>query len=411
MREHPETGPRLRKPQWLRRKLPTGPEYERVRSLLKDGALHTVCQEAKCPNQWECFSCKTATFLIMGPRCTRNCRFCAVEHGPLSPPDPGEPARVAEAAFKLGLRYVVVTSVTRDDLEDGGASFFTDTIRQIRDKIPDAQIEVLIPDFQGQGEALRKVVEARPDVLNHNIETVPRLYPSVRPGCRLPPFAGPAETCQGLRSLPPHQVRSDAGPGRNARGNPGDPSRFAGCGVQLADAGSISATLGRASARGALRSSRRVRKVARNGPGNGVCSGGQWSLRAKFLPCRQSLPERRKRQVPGLTVTFGFAAECTRVQPSGRSTPRSDHFSPDLIRCPAHRKVRVSAVRRRTFPSICYKINLNQPSAREVFPGPRGCLSRGFRRVTGRPGCKTRVPVHGAVPAFPPLHIFRGRVA
>lgn len=182
MREHPETGPRLRKPQWLRRKLPTGPEYERVRSLLKDGALHTVCQEAKCPNQYECFSCKTATFLIMGPRCTRNCRFCAVEHGPLSPPDPGEPARVAEAASRLGLRYVVVTSVTRDDLEDGGASFFTDTIRQIRNKIPDAQIEVLIPDFQGQGESLRKVVEARPDVLNHNIETVPRLYPSVRPG-------------------------------------------------------------------------------------------------------------------------------------------------------------------------------------------------------------------------------------
>jgi lipoic acid synthetase len=182
MPEQSETGPRLRKPQWLRRKLPTGPEYERVRSLLKDVALHTVCQEAKCPNQWECFSCKTATFLIMGPRCTRNCRFCAVEHGPLSPPDPGEPARVVEAASMLGLRYVVVTSVTRDDLEDGGASFFSETIRQIRDKIPDAQIEVLIPDFQGQGEALRKVVEARPDVLNHNIETVPRLYTSVRPG-------------------------------------------------------------------------------------------------------------------------------------------------------------------------------------------------------------------------------------
>lgn len=159
-----------------------GPEYKRVRSLLEDGAIHTVCQEAKCPNQWECFSCKTASFLILGPYCTRNCRFCAVLHGPLSPPDPGEPARVAEAAFRLGLRYVVVTSVTRDDLEDGGATFFAETIAQIRSRLPEVQIEVLIPDFQGDREALQMVIQAGPDVLNHNIETVPRLYPSVRPG-------------------------------------------------------------------------------------------------------------------------------------------------------------------------------------------------------------------------------------
>jgi len=161
--------------------LPKGATYEKVRTLLKKSQLHTVCQEAKCPNLWECFSRRTSTFLIMGPNCTRNCRFCAVGHGPLGPPDPGEPERVAEAVARMGLRYVVVTSVTRDDLPDGGAEFFAETIREIRKRVPEALVEVLIPDFKGNGDALKKVMKARPDVLNHNIETVPRLYPSVRP--------------------------------------------------------------------------------------------------------------------------------------------------------------------------------------------------------------------------------------
>jgi len=179
---HEEKKPRIRKPDWLKLKLPAGPDYELVRSLISNSTLHTVCQEARCPNQWECFAGHTAAFLIMGPRCTRNCRFCAVEHGPLRPPDPEEPFRVAEAAHALGLRYVVVTSVTRDDLPDGGAAIFAATIRAIRKKIPDVQVEVLIPDFQGRPEPLLAVAEARPDVLNHNIETVERLYPPVRPG-------------------------------------------------------------------------------------------------------------------------------------------------------------------------------------------------------------------------------------
>jgi lipoyl synthase len=153
-----------------------------MRSLIKDQDLHTVCQEARCPNQWECFSCRTATFLIMGSRCTRNCRFCAVEQGPSGPPDPAEPVRVAEAARRMGLRYVVITSVTRDDLADGGAGCFAETIKTVRIELPEALTEVLIPDFQGDVEALRTVVSAHPDVLNHNLETVPRLYPSVRPG-------------------------------------------------------------------------------------------------------------------------------------------------------------------------------------------------------------------------------------
>ena len=172
---------RTSKPAWLRRRLPTSPAYSQVRRLISQGQLHTVCQEAQCPNQFECFSARTATFLILGSQCTRTCRFCAVEAGPCEPPDLQEPARVAEAARQMNLRYVVVTSVTRDDLPDGGAGLFATTIRQIRHKIPQAQIEVLIPDFQGERHALETVLRAGPNVLNHNVETVPRLYATVRP--------------------------------------------------------------------------------------------------------------------------------------------------------------------------------------------------------------------------------------
>lgn len=169
------------KPPWLKRRLPTGPTYQKVKGLMHNDRLHTVCQEAKCPNIWECFSKRTATFLIMGSRCTRDCRFCSVSHGPLGPPDPDEPARVASAVQQMKLKYVVITSVTRDDLADGGAIFFAKTIREIHRLIPVAMVEVLIPDFQSNAEALQMVVDARPDVLNHNIETIPRLYPMVRP--------------------------------------------------------------------------------------------------------------------------------------------------------------------------------------------------------------------------------------
>lgn len=169
------------KPKWLRRSLPSGPQYEQLRRLLKDHTLHTVCQEAKCPNQFECYGQGTATFMILGERCTRNCRFCAVQHVPAGPPDPEEPRRVAEAVGLLGLRYAVVTSVTRDDLDDGGASLFAATIAAIKKSSPATLVEVLIPDFQGDQAALATVLAAAPDVLNHNIETVPRLYPRVRP--------------------------------------------------------------------------------------------------------------------------------------------------------------------------------------------------------------------------------------
>ena len=169
------------KPTWLRKRLPSGPVFGEVSNLLAEHELHTVCQEARCPNQGECFSRKTATFMIMGSRCTRDCRFCAVDHGPETAPGPDEAKHVALAAKELGLDYVVVTSVTRDDLQDGGAACFAAVIRELKSEIKGVRLEVLVPDFQGDSSALAEVVRASPQVLNHNLETVPRLYPLARP--------------------------------------------------------------------------------------------------------------------------------------------------------------------------------------------------------------------------------------
>ncbi|CAN2043811.1 Lipoyl synthase [Candidatus Magnetomoraceae bacterium gMMP-1] len=173
-----------KKPPWLRKRLPNGGEYEKIRSLIKKEHLHTVCQEARCPNIFECFSKNTATFLIMGSKCTRNCRFCSIDMAaefPLQPPDPQEPTRIAETAKSMNLNYVVITSVTRDDLQDGGADCFACTIKEIKNKRPGTLVEVLVPDFQGDENALKIVLNAGPNVLNHNIETVKRLYSRVRP--------------------------------------------------------------------------------------------------------------------------------------------------------------------------------------------------------------------------------------
>lgn len=169
-----------RLPEWLTVKAPKAGAYDEMTEYLKAMGLHTVCQSASCPNIGECFSKHTATFMILGNTCTRNCGFCGVYSGKPDEVDTGEPKRVAEASKKLRLRYIVVTSVTRDDLPDGGANQFAETIRQIRDMIPDAGIEVLIPDFGGKRESLEVVISAEPFVLNHNIETVPRLYSTAR---------------------------------------------------------------------------------------------------------------------------------------------------------------------------------------------------------------------------------------
>lgn len=173
-------GPRPRLPEWLRLRLPDSESYGRTRALLAELNLHTVCESAKCPNHWECWSRGTATFMIAGDRCTRACGFCAVTTARPLPLDPDEPARVAEAAHRLKLRHVVITAVARDDLPDGGAEHFRRTIEAVRARLPAAVIEVLVPDFNDRDEAIDTVLAARPHIFNHNLETVRRLTPRVR---------------------------------------------------------------------------------------------------------------------------------------------------------------------------------------------------------------------------------------
>lgn len=176
--------PRVPKPEWLKVRAPGSPSYTRLKGIMRDLRLNTVCEEAQCPNIGECWNHGTATFMILGDVCTRACAYCAVAHGRPDAVDAAEPARVANAIATLGLNYVVITSVDRDDLVDGGASVFAETIRETRACVPECRIEVLIPDFQGSEAALRRVLDARPDVLNHNTETVPRLYKMARSGGR-----------------------------------------------------------------------------------------------------------------------------------------------------------------------------------------------------------------------------------
>jgi lipoic acid synthetase len=178
--------PREPKPAWLKVRAPGSANYLRLKELMRERRLHTVCEEARCPNIGECWHHGTATFMILGDVCTRACAYCAVAHGKPDALDLAEPGRVADAIEAMGLRHAVITSVDRDDLPDGGASLFADTIRQTRARVPGCRIEVLIPDFQGVERALLTVLDAGPDVLNHNIETVPRLYRMARSGGRYP---------------------------------------------------------------------------------------------------------------------------------------------------------------------------------------------------------------------------------
>ncbi len=176
---------RRRLPRWVIAKNPLSGGFVSTKALMRSSELVTVCEEAACPNIGQCWSRGTATFMIAGANCTRGCRFCNVATArPIAPPDPGEPERVAEAAAQMGLRFVVVTAVARDDQADGGAAHFARTIAALRDRLPDCKVEVLIPDLRGNWDALETIIEAAPDVLNHNTETVPRLYARVRPGAR-----------------------------------------------------------------------------------------------------------------------------------------------------------------------------------------------------------------------------------
>jgi lipoic acid synthetase len=173
-----------RKPPWLKVKAPGGPNYLRLKHMMRELDLHTVCEEAHCPNVGECWEHGTATFMILGDVCTRNCAYCAVAHGRPPKFDPAEPARVADAAERMGLRHLVLTSVDRDDLLDFGAWAFAETIRQVHARVPGCSVEVLVPDFQGNEASIRTVLDARPEIYNHNTETVPRLYKRARPGGR-----------------------------------------------------------------------------------------------------------------------------------------------------------------------------------------------------------------------------------
>jgi lipoic acid synthetase len=173
-----------RKPSWLKVKAPGGKSYLHLKNMMQELDLHTVCEEAHCPNIGECWDHGTATFMILGDVCTRNCAYCAVAHGRPPKFDPAEPKRVAEAAKKMNLRHLVITSVDRDDLPDYGAWAFAEVIRQVHERVPTCSVEVLVPDFQGNENSIRTVLEARPEIYNHNTETVPRLYKKARPGGR-----------------------------------------------------------------------------------------------------------------------------------------------------------------------------------------------------------------------------------
>jgi len=173
-----------RKPSWLKVKAPGGENYVQLKGMMRELGLHTVCEEARCPNIGECWEHKAATFMILGEVCTRNCAYCAVAHGAPAPYDPVEPVRLAEAVLRMGLAHVVITSVDRDDLVNGGAEAFADCVTEIRKRLPATTVEVLIPDFKGSERALRIVLDAEPAILNHNLETCERLYPLARPGGR-----------------------------------------------------------------------------------------------------------------------------------------------------------------------------------------------------------------------------------
>ncbi|HMC60592.1 MAG TPA: lipoyl synthase [Candidatus Solibacter sp.] len=176
--------PKLERPKWLRAPAPSGENYRDLKQLIERLRLHTVCESAACPNVGECWNQRTATFMMLGNVCTRRCGFCAVQKGPPLPVDYDEPQRIAQAVAAMGLKFAVITSVNRDDREDGGAELFAMVVRAIRERVPGCGVEVLVPDFQGSRRAVETVMEAAPDVLNHNTETVPRLYRQVRLGAR-----------------------------------------------------------------------------------------------------------------------------------------------------------------------------------------------------------------------------------
>ena len=243
-----------RKPEWIKTRARMGPEYTDLQSLVKREGLHTVCQEAGCPNIYECWEDREATFLIGGDQCTRRCDFCQIDTGKPQPLDRDEPRRVAESVQTMGLRYATITGVARDDLPDGGAWLYAETVRQIHEVNPGTGVEMLIPDFNGNPDLLAEVFESRPEVLAHNVETVPRIFKRIRPAFR---YDRSLDVLTQARDRSGHQVQPDPRHGRDPRGGQPGAARPARGGRRAGDDHPVPAPLGRATTRSSAGSSPR----------------------------------------------------------------------------------------------------------------------------------------------------------
>jgi lipoate synthase len=288
----------LKKPSWIRVKAGnSAARFGEIKQILREHHLHTVCEEATCPNIGECFGKGTATFMILGDLCTRRCPFCDVGHGKPLPPDADEPEKLARTIAAMKLKYVVITSVDRDDLRDGGAQHFADCIAKVREYSPGTKIEVLVPDFRGRLEIAIEILAATPpDVMNHNMETVPRLYKQARPRRRLRALVAVAESLQGARAERADQVRFDGWPGRDRRGNPGDAARPARPRRRDADHRPVPRTFGPPPAGVALRASRHLCHVCPRGRGDGLQQCRQRAAGA-FQLSRRHAGARGRRQL------------------------------------------------------------------------------------------------------------------
>ena len=276
----------LRRPEWIKVRAPSGETYERLQELMRSKALHTVCEEAMCPNMGECWGSGTATFLMMGDVCTRTCGFCDIKRGKPSPLDWLEPERVAQAVKAMNLKHAVITSVNRDDRQDGGAPIFAMVIRRIRQIHPGCSIEVLIPDFKGSLEALKIVMDARPEILNHNVETVPRLFKTVQPQDR---YEWAAATLSNAKKLDPEVLAKSGHHGRLGR----DDGRDQSCHARPAQLGrgyphyrAVSAAFQEAPAHCPLLHPGRVCRAENLRQGDRFQMGRERSPGALLLPCR-----------------------------------------------------------------------------------------------------------------------------
>ena len=282
----------LKKPDWIRVRAATpNSRFYEIKQILREHKLHSVCEEASCPNIGECFGKGTATFMIMGDKCTRRCPFCDVGHGRPDPLDVNEPENLAKTIAALKLKYVVITSVDRDDLRDGGAAHFVDCIRRTRELSPATTIEMLVPDFRGRDDRALEILKAAPpDVMNHNLETVPRLYKEARPGSDYAFSLNLLKKFKALHPARPDQERSDGGPGRDRRRDPAGDARHARARHRHADNRPVPRTVGPPPAGASLRAPRHLRHVRARGARDGLHPCGRRRDGAQQLSRRPAGP-------------------------------------------------------------------------------------------------------------------------